>query len=305
MDKKYLEQVTRMLQILPLVMREKVFVLKGGTAINFFIRDVPRLSVDIDLAYTPLEDRKTSFTEMSNVLLRIKQKVLNTTRDCTITEKRISGGYTVKLFVRFKTAVVIVEPNTVLRGTMYPPQELKISSELKGRTGIDTYMSVPVISKAELYGGKIIAALDRQHPRDLFDVKMLLEHEGITTEIRRAFVVYLAGHDRPIHEVLSPKLHDMQAVFTSEFEGLTTEPVQYKVLEKARTDLIQLIHSSLNDAERRFLLSIKQGEPQWNLIDIKGIDRLPSIQWKLTNIRKMDKTKHDIQVNKLKAVLQL
>jgi predicted nucleotidyltransferase component of viral defense system len=305
MHKRYLEQVGRMLQILPLVMAEKSFALKGGTAINFFVRDVPRLSVDIDLVYTPVQERMTSLAEISAALLRIREKLFSHFSGCTITEKRISGGHCIKLFVNFESAMVIVEPNTVLRGTMYPPVGSRISPALKDRTGIDIFMSVPVLATAELYGGKIVAALDRQHPRDLFDIKILLAREGITEEIRRAFVVYLASHDRPMHEVLSPALHDMRTVFVNEFEGLTMEPVSYEELETARAVLLKEIHRTLLDSERRFLLSIKTGEPQWNLLPVAGIENLPALQWKLTNIRRMDKAKHRGQVEKLKEALRL
>jgi predicted nucleotidyltransferase component of viral defense system len=305
MQKRYLEQVGRMLYILPHVMTEKVFALKGGTAINFFVRDVPRLSVDIDLVYTPVQDRATSLSEISAALLRTKDKLHSHFSGCSINEKRISGDYCIKLFVNFESSIVIVEPNTVLRGTMYPPIDSQISPALKDRTGIDVFMNVVVLSPAELYGGKIVAALDRQHPRDLFDIKMLLAHEGITDDIRRAFVVYLACHGRPMHEVLLPTLYDMRTVFINEFEGQTTEAVTYEELEAARTGLIKGIHASLLDTERRFLLSIKEGEPQWDLLPVEGIERLPALQWKLTNICRMDKTKQRQQVNKLKETLQL
>ena len=138
-------------------------------------------------------------------------------------------------------------------------------------------MSITVISFAELYGGKIVAALDRQHPRDLFDIKLLQDHEGITDEIRRSFVVYLAGHDRPMHEVLSPRLQDMNTVFFNELEGLTTESILYKDLEKARSQLITTLHDTLTDNERLFLMSIKRGEPQLDLIPIHGIEHLPAL----------------------------
>jgi predicted nucleotidyltransferase component of viral defense system len=305
MNKRYLEQVGRMLQILPHVMGEKVFALKGGTAINFFVRDVPRLSVDIDLVYTPVHDRLASLSEISAALLRIKEKLLSHFDGCTITEKRIAGDYCIKLFVSFESSMVIVEPNTVLRGTIYPMSSRGISPALKDLTGMDVFMNIAVLSSAELYGGKIVAALDRQHPRDLFDIKMLLAHEGITDDIRRAFVVYLASHDRPMHEVLSPALHDMRTVFVNEFEGLSTVSVTYEELEAARTELIRSIHASLLDGERRFLLSIKEKGPQWDLLPIEGMEKLPALQWKLANVRRMDPAKHRGQVNMLKKVLQL
>jgi len=56
----YRSQVELLLRVLPYVAKEKVFALKGGTAINLFVRDLPRLSVDIDLTYLPFEDRATA-----------------------------------------------------------------------------------------------------------------------------------------------------------------------------------------------------------------------------------------------------
>lgn len=237
--------------------------------------------------------------------MRIREKLLSHFSGCTITMKQTSGGCCIKLYVNFESAMVIVEPNTVLRGTIYPPIISRINPALKDRTGIDIFISVPILDMAELYGGKIVAALDRQHPRDLFDIKMLLAQEGITDEIRRAFVVYLASHSRPMHEVISPTLHDVRTVFVNEFEGLTVEPVTYEDLVRVRTVMLKEICKRLTDSERRFLLSVKIGDPQWDLLPIKGIERFPALQWKLTNIHRIDKAKHWRQVEKLKEALQL
>lgn len=305
MDKRYLEQVNRMLQVLPHVMFEKIFALKGGTAINFFVRNIPRLSVDIDLVYTPIQDRTTSLTGISEALLRIKDRLLTVFNGCTVAEKRVTGGYCIRLFVKFTTAMVIIEPNTVLRGTVFPVTQKEIHPALKEKVGIDSFAIVNLLAVPELYGGKIVAALDRQHPRDLFDIKILLDNEGITDEIRTAFIVYLAGHDRPIHEVLSPSLLDVKGVFKNEFEGLTIEPVDYTDLESARKRLIKEIQTSMSNDERRFLLSLIQGQPQWDLFPIDGIEKLPALQWKLMNIRKMDKNKREIQTELLKVALKL
>jgi len=106
-------------------------------------------------------------------------------------------------------------------------------------------------SLAELYGGKICVALDRQLPRDLSDVHRLLKAEGITNEIRRAFFVFLASHDRPINELRSPNRQRM-----------TLDPVP-PVLESAREQLIQQINHNLTTAAREFLLSMKRLEPKW------------------------------------------
>ena len=57
-DERYRRQVALLVRVLPLIAQEKCFALKGGTAINLFIRNLPRLSVDIDLAYLPVSDRE-------------------------------------------------------------------------------------------------------------------------------------------------------------------------------------------------------------------------------------------------------
>lgn len=161
-----------------------------------------------------------------------------------------------------------------------------------------------VLSVADLYGGKLCAALDRQHPRDMFDVKLLLENEGITSDIRKAFVVYLAGHDRPIHELLDPKQKDMQAVYDREFVGMTSKAVGYAELADARRQYIEALRRDLSSEERSFLISIKQRAPDWSILGLQGIDKLPSLQWKLANLAKMMPEKHVQYLQKLKNVLQ-
>lgn len=148
------------------------------------------------------------------------------------------------------------------------------------------FASVPVASIADLYGGKLCAALDRQHPRDLFDVKLLLEHEGITDDIRKAFVIYLASHDRTMHELLDPSFKDMRNIYEAEFAGMTIEPVSLTALINVQKQLGQLIQQSLTNKEKQFLLSFKKGDPHWHLIDNDSIENLPAIRWKLINIRK-------------------
>jgi hypothetical protein len=156
-----------------------------------------------------------------------------------------------------------------------------------------------------LYGGKICAALDRQHPRDLFDIKILMEHEGILDDIRRAFVIYLAGHPRPISEVLNPKLQNIRRAYEAEFVGLTRLQGSLDELVATRQKLIDFLRGELTEEERQFLLSIKEGEPQWKLMGIDGIEKLPAIQWKLINIRKMAKKKRVEALDKLRVVLDL
>ena len=166
---------------------------------------------------------------------------------------------------------------------------------------------MPTLSVADLYGGKICAALARQHPRDLFDVKLLFENEGITDSIRQAFVIYLASSPRPIHELLNPNpnIQDVRKSFEDEFIGMTQSPVIYTELVETRYQLINHLLQSLTGDERKFLLSMKMGEPDWTAIPIVGINVLPALEWKVINIKKMDKVKHAAAVKNLKKVLEI
>jgi len=300
---KYYKQVDLLLQIIPLVNKFECFALKGGTALNFFVLDAPRLSVDIDLVYVPLKNRDESLTEISESLKMLKSRIAEQFQDSTITEKVISGGYWISLFISNQDIVVKVEVNTILRGTVYPAIPKDIKPEALKNLNSEHFCKINVLDMAELYGGKIVAALDRQHPRDLFDVKMLLEQGGITEKIRTAFTVYLSGHNRPMHEVLKPNPVELEPVFSSEFAGMTSVPVSLDELQDTRQQLFAMIPGILSDNEKQFLLSLKKGEPQWSLLPVDHINKFPSIQWKLHNIKKLDKKKHAEQLKKLEAVL--
>jgi hypothetical protein len=191
-----------------------------------------------------------------------------------------------------------------MRGTLYPPEYLDLCQRTENEFEMSV-KNVKTISSSEVYAGKICAALNRQHPRDLFDIHLLLKEQGITKATRQAFVVYLAGDSRPLHEMLQPNLLDITTTYQQQFHRMTIEKISLKELLAARETLIQKISEDLTLNERKFLLSMKLGEPQWGLLPFKNLEQLPSLQWKLINIKKMDKIKHQKMANKLKAVLEL
>ena len=287
----FFKQADLLVQILPFVNAETCFALKGGTAINFFVRNFPRLSVDIDLVYVLVEDRATSLRAIDGALKRIAARIRRSMPVAHVTERKLSAdAFVVKLMVRVpNVGEVKIEPNIVLRGVVHPTAELTLVSravEVFGRSATMQTLSLP-----ELYGGKLCAALDRQHPRDLFDLHGLLQAEGITEDIRRAFVIFLASHDRPMNELLTPNCKNLEQVFADQFEGMTLDPLPLAVLEATREQLIEHINSRLTSAEREFLLSVKRLEPKWELLGVPGVERLPGVQWKLYNLRKMEPAK--------------
>jgi predicted nucleotidyltransferase component of viral defense system len=300
----FVPEVRLLLRVLPFIALEKVFALKGGTAINMFIRNMPRLSVDIDLTYLPIESRQESLKVISNKLTRIGKKISTVIPDTTVTNVIPKDVGTVTgLVVTNQEAQIKIEVNIVIRGSVYEPIELKLCE--KAQEEFSAEVLIQTLSIADIYGGKICAALDRQHPRDLFDVKLLLEEDGLTEKVRRSFVVYLASHDRPMNELLAPTLKDIEKVYHTDFQGMTLEEVRLADLLETRTKLIELIKKGLSNDEKQFLLSIKKAEPNWDLLGISGLEKLPAIQWKLLNIKKMTEDKRKEAYKKLETALYL
>jgi len=303
-DTKFYKQAELLLQILPFLKRGNTFALKGGTALNFFIRDLPRLSVDIDLTYLPIKDRDASFLDISTHLKESAEWIISNLNDVQVHYKYAQNSETVIGFVLLRNNITVkVEPNLVIRGAVYKPEELTLCRKAQDMFGLS--LSFVLLSKEDLYGGKICAALDRQHPRDLYDIKLLLENENINEKIRKAFIVYLCSHSRPMVELLNPNLIDIKKTFENEFYGMTFHPVNLDELLDTRKKLIRLIKSDLSEKERRFILSVKLSEPEWELLEIDHIEALPAVNWKLQNIRQMNPKKHKQAVNKLKDYLEL
>ncbi|MFA5687993.1 MAG: nucleotidyl transferase AbiEii/AbiGii toxin family protein [Kiritimatiellales bacterium] len=298
----YKKQVQLLLEILPLIQQHKNFALKGGTAINLFIQDMPRLSVDIDLAWLPLIPRAEALSGISASLEELTEEISAKLPRSMITKVPVSG-VTGRLIVNTPDAQVTIEPNFVFRGALYPTQTRVLCPFAQSE--FEQFVEAQTLSLADLYGGKICAALDRQHPRDLFDVHLMFEKFGLTDEIRQAFVIYLAGHHRPMVELLCPNEQPLETLFNSQFSGMTRDAVSVEQLSGIRQQLIKKINSTLIENERKFLLSIKTGEPEWALIPIEHLERLPALQWKIQNIKKMDAEKRLAALQALTQVLQV
>jgi hypothetical protein len=285
---------------LPAVSSAPDFAIKGGTAINLFLRDMPRLSVDIDLTYLPVSDRDAALTDIRSQLATIAEGLKRTMPGANV---QVVEGDAPKLLVDKSGARIKVEPSVIIRGSLVPP----VSSEMcsAAQEAYELFVEIQRLDSPDLYAGKLCAALDRQHPRDLFDVMHLQALGPIPHSIRKAFVAYLAGHRRPIAELLQPNRKPIKDLFTNHFAGMTEEPVELAELEAARTQLFEWAAGALTDSERRFLLSIKQGKPGWSLLPFEGLDKWPAIQWKLHNIRQMGARSHKKALDRLRDVLEL
>ncbi|KTC88159.1 nucleotidyl transferase AbiEii/AbiGii toxin family protein [Legionella drozanskii] len=302
----YKNQVALLLEVLPVLNDFKCFALKGGTAINLFIHDMPRLSVDIDLTYLPIESRDIFLTNIEAELLKMKQTIEKL--GVAVKTVPMKNGSISKLQVYSNNGMIKIEPNFVLRGSVFPCEEKELCD--KAQDQFLKYMRVKTLSLADLYGGKICAALDRYHPRDLLDIKLLLENQGLTETVRQAFIVYLASGSRPMHELLEPRITEASQkefgnTFQNEFSGMTTIPTTHKELKDIRSHLPKRLLNSFTENERIFLIQLKSGNPDWSLLPIDGIENLPGIQWKLQNINKIPEEKRIEQLHKLRRVLDV
>ncbi len=298
----YFKQAELVVQVLPLIAQYDCFALKGGTAINLFVQNMPRLSVDIDLTYLPVQERDESLANIEKTLRQIAKDIKKHVVGSTVKEIPIKNPKMISKLNVFRGDIQIkIEPNLVIRGSVFPCENRDLSPKAKETFEMST--TIRVVSLSDLYGGKICAALDRQHPRDLYDIKFFLDSEGITEQIWKGFLVHLMSHDRPIHESLHPILKDIREVYETDFQGIAYDYVPYEELVRARAHLIKLIKQKLTKDDKEFLLSFKRGQPKWSLLGIDGVERLPAVRWKLFNIQKMDKIKREDFVQKLKAVL--
>jgi hypothetical protein len=302
MNQVYFDTARMMTQVAPLVFKGNIFALKGGTAINLFIRDMPRLSVDLDLVFPDHTLPREQALEQITAALRQSAERLRPQGFQTHTVPAMDASET-KLLVRRGNIEVKIEVNFVMRGTLHPIRTASLTA--KAREALLADLELPVASLEDVYGGKLVAALDRQHPRDLFDVMQLFAHEGITPGIRRAFVVYLASHNRPVHEVLFPVLRDIGQDYERTFKGMTAAPVALPELLAAREQLIRQLHEGMDKNERKFLLSLVQNTPDWDLLGFAHLKKLPGLRWKLRNLSQLAKANPRKFAEQAKALTDL
>jgi len=274
MDKVYADTVRLLLKVAPDVFANDIFAMKGGTAINLFVMDMPRLSVDIDVVYTPWDTpREQALNEIASEMEAIAARA--TTLGLNARKVRSKDLAETKLLIENDDSQVKVEVNVVFRGTVLPVERRPLMPKTADMFSVE--VALPVLATAELYGSKLVAAMDRQHPRDLFDVWQMFESGGFTDAAVECFVTYLAGHNRPTHEVLFGNEKDIEAEYHNNFVGMTTEHVTLETLSE--------LPQRLTAAQRQFLSGLAQAQPDWSLLACPHAAELPALRWKLANLQ--------------------
>lgn len=294
----YSQKVELLLRLMPIIMEEGVFAVHGGTAINLFLKNLPRYSVDIDLTYIPLKDRTTSLEDINLHLKSISEKAKRAFKGMHIVE----NYNTCKLLCEYRGKQVKVEVNQTKRGIV-GGDVLTIPLSDKAQEEFGLYCEANIVPLTLLYGGKIAAALSRQHPRDLFDVKYM---KMTLADCREGLIFCLLGSDRPLYESFEPSLIDQRDAMVNQFDGMTDIPFTYEEFEETRARLIKNVNALMTDADRRFLVSFETGEPEWDSHEFAYFKDYPSVQWKLLNLKKLAKQnplKLNEGVEKLRNIL--
>jgi nucleotidyltransferase AbiEii toxin of type IV toxin-antitoxin system len=297
---EYRQQVELLIRCLPVLAGVEQFALKGGTAINLFHQDLPRLSVDIDLTYLPIESRDASLNGINDGLLAVQTDLARVLPGAEI---KLQGTKNApKLFIRQADAYIKVEPSPILRGTLEPPEVRTLTPRAQSEFGLAA--NVNCVAQADLYAGKLCAALDRQHPRDLFDMMLFRQTQDLDA-IRPAFVAYLCCHNRPMSELLAPQPQSIETLYQTHFDGMTDPATSLEALLDTRQFLFDWVADALSADERAFLVSVKTGAPDFTLAPYPSMESLPAFKWKQVNIERMSARAHKKALAKLKETLRL
>ena len=299
MESIYIRQTELLLRVLPYIHEMGVFALHGGTAINLFHDEMPRLSVDIDLTYLPIEDRETDLKAIKANLEEIATELRRVVPGIQVTNpNRIMGEY--KLFCNLKGVQIKIEVNTINRGVIADVENRRLCKRAQEK--FDQFFEMRTVPKNQLYGGKIIAALDRQHPRDIFDTMRLLDKESLDEEIIRGFLFCLLSSSKPMHEILAPVFKDQQSAMNTQFKGMTDVDFTYSVYELQRNRLLDALLKSLNGQHLHFLRSVAENKPDWIFGDWSNF---PGISWKLKNLLELEKNNKSKFQEQIKALSRI
>jgi predicted nucleotidyltransferase component of viral defense system len=281
-DSRYTQRVKLLVEILPTLAEEKRFALKGGTAINLFEYDMPRLSVDIDLTWLPVGEFASDAREISAALADIGKRLRSGPLRLQVQASGAEAAGINRVIASRGRARVQIETTPVMRGTVHPVRTVAVRPGVERAFG---FAEMQVLDFADLYAGKLAAALSRQHPRDLFDIQRLLDEGRLDERLWRTFLVYLTSSPKPAAEILAPKEpRDFEQTFIAHFQGMTAEPVSAALLLHVRTRLLRRIAELLDAPSRAFLESVEREAPDFSLIGLPHAAELPGVRRKLANL---------------------
>ncbi len=300
-ERKLLTEQVRLLGLVaPFVAAETCFALKGGTALNVFWYDLPRLSVDLDLVFLPRLGRRDFLEQCGEALNRIQAGLAETVSGLHVDTKPLPGSSEPgTLFIHREGVSVKVEVNAVHRESLYAPSWRDVSPNAQPVFGPTR---LQLLSFPETCAGKFNAALDRQHPRDLFDVGVILDSEGVGEEVRIAFVVNLLTQSRPFAHTLNPVIREPEAHLLSDLREMTEHVVDVDALVRNLVDLKYDLCDRMPPHHREFLSSFTLGHPDWSLLEVPQVDEMPAVRWRLQQMESLSEYRRRDLASALQAV---
>jgi predicted nucleotidyltransferase component of viral defense system len=300
-DRRYTDRVRLLLEILPALAQEPRFALKGGTAINLFEHDLPRLSVDIDLAWLPVHDYAEDSRLISETLVRLADVLRARPLQLQVQVATGEGAGVTRLVASRGRARVQIETSPVMRGVVHPVRSMVVRPRVEDAFG---FASMQVLHFADLYAGKLAAALSRQHPRDLFDVGLLLDDERANQMLWQTFLVYLTCSPKPAWEMLAPRVPvDFAATFEAHFKGMPAEPIEAPALLDTHAHLLARVAAWLDEPSCAFLRSVEDQRPDFDLIGLPHAADLPGVRRKLHNLAQRTDAKRAADRKRLEEAL--
>ena len=299
-----LEKAALLLQLLDAVrshpfLKDKL-VLKGGTALNLFIFDVPRLSIDIDLNYVGSSDREAMLAERPTVEEALQAVLSREGFSVRRVPAEHAGG---KWQLRYPSAGgqggnLEVDVNFMFRIPLWPLKTMN-SRPL----GIWRAVGIQVMDVHELAAGKLSALMSRRQARDLFDCSNLFRLGGLDRDrLRLAFVVY-GAMSRKDWRTIAPSdvdfdIADLEQRLIPTLRAAGIERIQQDhfgkgLVEDCRNFLAGLL--PFTKAEMKFLNRVlNEGEiaPELLTTDEDLQDRIrrhPLLEWKAANVREFRK----------------
>lgn len=300
-DRRYAEQVGLLVEILPTLALEPRFALKGGTAINLFERNLPRLSVDIDLTWLPCGEFAEDSALIAESLNKLAELLRAAPLRLQVQTSGAQGAQINRIIASRGRARVQIETTPVMRGTVHPTRTMTVQPAVETEFG---FAEAQVLHFADLYAGKLAATVSRQHPRDLFDIGPFLDHDQLDTELWRTFLVYLTASPKPPADLLAPgEPKDFAEIFDQHFRGMTAIPTSADELLAIRARLLLKMAALLDDASCRFLLSVERETPDFTLIGLPQAATLPAVRRKLDNLNARSDKKREADYRKLDETL--
>jgi predicted nucleotidyltransferase component of viral defense system len=274
------------------------FVLKGGTALNLFVFDVPRLSVDIDLNYVGAESRQAMLQERPKVEQAVEAVFSREGFSVRRSPTEHAGGKWLLQYPRAsgQTGNLEVDINFMFRIPLWPTTTLDSRP-----VGTWRVTGIPVQEIHELAGGKLSALMSRRQARDLFDCHRILRmHDLDRSRLRIAFVVYGAMNRKDWRTVsvndvafdateLAGQLLPTLRLGAMQGRGTSTE-YSRQLVEECQQALFKVL--PFTDAEQRFLdRLLDKGEIDSAILtdDVTLQDRIqrhPNLEWKAINVRR-------------------